>query len=221
MLGTMGERLAWARNQQGFILQQVSDKSGLAIGYISQLEKGAKVNPTIDALARLAKALNVSLAYVLGEVEPVAKDGTVSSNSWQIGHAFLRRMSQISPREKERLLLMSVEERFIMVTDFLCEEFPALFTRPVIAFQLGISVRGLNDILERNNEVSEFTLRHMVQLSAIPHHFFATGKLDAPEVGNTVTPADLIRFHGAISLAIQKKFSPEELSQLIRETGRR
>jgi transcriptional regulator with XRE-family HTH domain len=37
----MGERLAWARNQQGLILQNVSDKSGLAIGYISQLEKGA------------------------------------------------------------------------------------------------------------------------------------------------------------------------------------
>src|SRR2546428_6540813 len=112
----MGERLAWARNQQGLILQQVSDKSGLAIGYISQLEKGAKQNPTIDALARLAKALNVSLAYVLGEVEPVAKDGTVSNNSWQIGHAFLRRMSMQTARDKERLMLMSVEERFIMVT---------------------------------------------------------------------------------------------------------
>ena len=72
---SMGDRLAWARNQQGLILQQVSERSGLAIGYISQLEKGAKVNPTIDALNRLAKSLGVSVAFILGDgLEPPYDD---------------------------------------------------------------------------------------------------------------------------------------------------
>lgn len=224
MLGTMGERLAWARNQQSLILQQVSDKSGLAIGYISQLEKGAKVNPTIDALARLSKALNVSLAYVLGEVEPMDEDGSVGmggNHAWQIGHAFLKRMSLLSPRERERLMLMSLEERFIMVVDFLCEEFPAVFTRPVIAFQLGLSVRGLNDVLDRNCDVSPLTLSQMVQITGIPQHFFATGKLDAPESMRSISPSDVIRFLGVISLAVQNGMSPEDVSHLIREAGRR
>jgi transcriptional regulator with XRE-family HTH domain len=225
MLGTMGERLAWARNQQGLILQQVSDKSGLAIGYISQLEKGAKVNPTIDALARLSKALNVSLAYVLGEVEPMAEDGGSvgmgGNHAWQIGHAFLRRMSLLSARERERLMLMSLEERFVMVVDFLCEEFPAVFTRPVIAFQLGLSVRGLNDVLDRNCDVSPLTLSQMVQITGIPQHFFATGKLDAPESMRSISPADVIRFLGVISVAVQNGMTPEDVTQLIREAGRR
>lgn len=224
MLGTMGERLAWARNQQSLILQQVSDKSGLAIGYISQLEKGAKVNPTIDALARLSKALNVSLAYVLGEVEPMEQDGSVGmggNHAWQIGHAFLKRMSLLSPRERERLMLMSLEERFVMVVDFLCEEFSSVFTRPVIAFQLGLSVRGLNDVLDRNCDVSPLTLSQMVQITGIPQHFFATGKLDAPESMRSISPADVIRFLGVISLAVQNGMSPEDVSQLIRDAGRR
>jgi transcriptional regulator with XRE-family HTH domain len=224
--GTMGERLAWARNQQGLILQQVSERSGLAIGYISQLEKGAKVNPTIDALARLSKALNVSVAFVLGEVTaPLSEDGTVGmggNHAWKIGHAFLRRMSLFTPREKERLMLSSLEERFATVVDFLCEAFPDLFTRPVIAFQLGLSVRGLNDILERNCDVSPMTLSQMVQITGIPQHFFATGKLDAPPEMKSISPADVIRFLGVVAQAVQSGIAPEEVSLLIREaTGRR
>lgn len=224
MLGTMGERLAWARNQQSLILQQVSDKSGLAIGYISQLEKGAKVNPTVDALARLAKALGVSLAYVLGEVEPMAADGSVGmggNHAWQIGTAFAKEYSLLSSRERERRLLMSLEERFVLVVDFLCNEFSTIFTRPVIAFQLGLSVRGLNDILDRNCDVSPMTLSQIVQMTGIPQHFFATGKLDAPESMRSISPADLLRFLGPIALAVENGLSPEALSQLIRDTGRR
>lgn len=224
MLGTMGERLAWARNQQSLILQQVSDKSGLAIGYISQLEKGAKVNPTIDALARLSKALNVSLAYVLGEVEPMDQESSVGmggNHAWQIGHAFLKHVSQLTARERERLMLMSLEERFVMVVDFLCEEFATIFTRPVIAFQLGLSVRGLNDVLDRNCDVSPLTLSQMVQMTGIPQHFFATGKLDAPESMRAISPADVIRYMSVIAQAVQNGISPEGVTQLIRDAGRR
>lgn len=218
---SMGERLAWARNQQGLILQQVSDRSGLAIGYISQLEKGAKVNPTIDALNRLAKALGVSLAFILGEVQAPPYDDRgsllIGGQAWTIGQRFARYVDGLSRPEKDRLMLETVEQRFTRVVDFLCDNFSSTFTRPVVAFQLGLSVRGLNDILERNCEVGPMVLNQMVSITGIPLHFFATGQLEAPSEMGKVSPAQVIQYMGPISLAAQMNLTPEQLSTMIRE----
>jgi len=217
----MGERLAWARNQQELILQQVSERSGLAIGYISQLEKGAKVNPTIDALNRLAKALGVSLAFILGEVQSLQYDdgspAMIGSQAWAIGHRFARYTDSLTRAEKERLQLDTVEQRFARVVDFLCEQFPNHFTRTVVAFQLGLSVRGLNDILERECEVGQFLLNQMVSITGIPLHFFATGQLEAPSNMAKVTPAEVMKYMVPISMAAELELTPDQLTSMIKE----
>lgn len=219
----MGDRLAWARNQQGLILQQVSERSGLAIGYISQLEKGAKVNPTIDALNRLAKSLGVSVAFILGEVQAPPYDDVgsmlVGGQAWTVGQRFARHIDGLSRVEKDRLMLQTVEQRFAFVVQFLCENFPNIFTRTVVAFQLGLSVRGLNDILERNCEVGPMVLNQMVSVTGIPMHFFATGQLEAPADMGKVSPAQVIQYMGAISLATEMNVSPDELADMIRQMG--
>jgi len=216
---TMGERLAWARNQQGMILQQVSEKSGLAVGYISQLEKGAKVNPTIDALGRLARALGVSVAFLLGEVHAPPYDDRaallVGGQAWTVGQRFARHYEGLSPQERERIALETVEQRFARVVDFLCEEFPTIFTRPVVAYQLGLSVRALNDILSGYCEVGPMVLAQMVSITGIPLSFFARGKLESAPVD--VSPAQMIQYAEAISMAAEKQISPEKLVCMIRE----
>ncbi len=217
----MGDRLAWARNQQGLILQQVSERSGLAIGYISQLEKGAKVNPTIDALNRLAKSLGVSVAFILGEVQAPPYDDVgsmlIGGQAWTVGQRFARHIDSLTKSEKERLMLETVEMRFARVVDFLCEHFPAIFTRTVVAFQLGLSVRGLNDILERNCEVGPMVLNQMVSITGIPMHFFATGQLEAPADMGKVSPAQVIQYMVPISLAAEMNLTPDQLATMIRE----
>ncbi|MDF2626266.1 MAG: transcriptional regulator [Symbiobacteriaceae bacterium] len=217
----MGERLAWARNQQELILQQVSERSGLAIGYISQLEKGAKVNPTIDALARLAKALGVTVGFILGEVQASAHDDVsamlMNSHAWTIGQRFARYIEVLSKAEKDRMLLDTVEQRFGRVVDFLCEHFPTIFTRTVLAFQLGLSVRGLNDILERDCEVGAHVLQQVVSITGIPMHFFATGQLEAPAEMGRVSPAQVIQYMLPISMAAEMSLTPEQLATMIRE----
>lgn len=222
---SMGDRLAWARNQQGLILQQVSERSGLAIGYISQLEKGAKVNPTIDALNRLAKSLGVSVAFILGEVQAPPYDDVssmlIGGQAWTVGQRFARHVDVLSRVEKERLLLDTVEQRFSRVVDFLCENFPSIFTRTVVAFQLGLSVRGLNDILERNCEVGPMVLNQMVSITGIPMHFFATGQLEAPAEMCKVSPAQVIQYMVPISMAAELNVTPDQLSTMIREFGNR
>jgi transcriptional regulator with XRE-family HTH domain len=218
---SMGERLAWARNQRELILQQVSERSGLAIGYISQLEKGAKVNPTIDALNRLAKALGVSVAFILGEIQAPPYDDVgsmlINGQAWTVGHRFARYIDSLSKQEKDRLVLESVEQRFARVVDFLCDTFPTIFTRTVIAFQLGLSVRGLNDILERDCEVGPMVLNQMVSITGIPMHFFATGGMEAPADMGKVSPAQVIQYLSAISIAAEMNLTPDQLAAMIRE----
>lgn len=218
MNGSMGERLAWARNQQGMILQQVSDKSGLAIGYISQLEKGAKANPTIDALNRLAKALGVSVAFILGEVQAPPYDDRsamlIGGQAWTVGQRFARHYDTLPKLERERLQFESVEYRFVHVVDFLCAQFPDIFTRTVVAFQLGLSVRALNDILERNCEVGPMVLDQFVSVTGIPRTFFAKGQMESrtPDV----SPAQMIQYAEAIGIAAEAKITPEQLVSIIR-----
>lgn len=222
MIGSsMGDRLAWGRNQQGLILQQVSERSGLAIGYISQLEKGAKVNPTIDALNRLARALGVSTAFILGEVQAPPYDDVgsmlIGGQAWTVGQKFARYHEALGRAEKDRLMLETVEQRFARVVEFLCENFPSIFTRTVVAFQLGLSVRGLNDILERNCEVGPMVLNQMVSVTGIPIHFFATGQMEAPADLDKISPAQVIQYMAPISLAAEMNVSPDQLATLIRE----
>lgn len=225
MYSSMGDRLAWARNQQGLILQQVSERSGLAIGYISQLEKGAKVNPTIDALNRLGRALGVSVAFLLGEVQAPPYDDVgsmmIGGQAWTIGQRFARYIDGMSRVDRERLVMESVEQRFARVVEFLCENFPTIFTRTVVAFQLGLSVRGLNDILERNCEVGPMVLNQMVSITGIPMHFFATGQMEAPGEVAKMSPAQVIQYMGAISMAAEMNLTPDELTTMIRELAER
>ncbi|HYG58308.1 MAG TPA: hypothetical protein VD902_09640, partial [Symbiobacteriaceae bacterium] len=119
--------------------------------------------------------------------------------------------------EKERLQLDTVEQRFARVVDFLCEQFPNHFTRTVVAFQLGLSVRGLNDILERECEVGQFLLNQMVSITGIPLHFFATGQLEAPSNMAKVTPAEVMKYMVPISMAAELELTPDQLTSMIKE----
>lgn len=60
---------------QGLTLRDVSSSSDISIAYLSDLERGVLVNPTLETLRAVAKALGVSLNGLLGveeEEEPRA-----------------------------------------------------------------------------------------------------------------------------------------------------
>lgn len=61
-----GRRLRHWRTERGVTLRDVSDSSGISIAYLSDLERGKLVNPTLDTLTALADALSVSLNELLG-----------------------------------------------------------------------------------------------------------------------------------------------------------
>jgi transcriptional regulator with XRE-family HTH domain len=61
-----GDRLRRARSDRDLTLRQVSEASGVSIPYLSDLERGVLVNPTLDTLKKIAVALDVSLNQLLG-----------------------------------------------------------------------------------------------------------------------------------------------------------
>lgn len=55
------------RRQRRLNQTELAKRTGVTQAYIAMLEKGRNVNPTLALLTRLAKALGVSVGYLLGE----------------------------------------------------------------------------------------------------------------------------------------------------------
>jgi len=53
------------REQRGLTQNQVASRAGVTKPYLSQLESGARKNPSLPVLKRLAKALGVPVTELL------------------------------------------------------------------------------------------------------------------------------------------------------------
>ena len=58
--------IAQLRKKQDLTLLQLARRVGVTEAYISMLENGVKKNPSLPVLRKLAKALRVSVAELLG-----------------------------------------------------------------------------------------------------------------------------------------------------------
>lgn len=57
---TLGAQLKTAREKKGYTLKQLSEISGLSIGFISQVERG-QTDPSLSSLKNLATSLDLKL----------------------------------------------------------------------------------------------------------------------------------------------------------------
>jgi transcriptional regulator with XRE-family HTH domain len=62
----VGARIRRRRQERSLTLAQVSDQTGLNVGYLSQIEND-KASPSLETLASLAEALDVPIAWFLLE----------------------------------------------------------------------------------------------------------------------------------------------------------
>ncbi len=70
LLWQLGKRIAFLRKQRGLTQLALSIESGLALSFVSDLERG-KRNPSIETLWKIAKALDVSLEELLRGIVPI------------------------------------------------------------------------------------------------------------------------------------------------------
>jgi transcriptional regulator with XRE-family HTH domain len=62
----MGKRIKKLREARGLTQAELADKVGVTQVYISSLESGARKNPSLELLRKLAKALKTDVAELLG-----------------------------------------------------------------------------------------------------------------------------------------------------------
>jgi len=66
-IASIGERIQRARKVAELSLNALAEASGVSKGYISQLENGGAVNPSIDTLKKIAVALGLTPQDLLAE----------------------------------------------------------------------------------------------------------------------------------------------------------
>lgn len=64
-----GRRILLSRKDLKINQEELGERSGISRGHIAKIERGEVKNPTIDIVYRLADALGVSRAYLLGITE--------------------------------------------------------------------------------------------------------------------------------------------------------
>ena len=71
----IGSRIKSIRLERGLTLPQLSEKAGVSIGLLSQLENAddASANPNLQTLRKIAKALDVTVADLLGKAVAMSR----------------------------------------------------------------------------------------------------------------------------------------------------
>lgn len=57
-------RIREYRERRGYKLQELADKAGISVGYLSHLERGERDNPSTEVMENIAIALNASIAKI-------------------------------------------------------------------------------------------------------------------------------------------------------------
>jgi len=100
-----GEVRRWRRARE-LTLAQVSERSGLNIGYLSQIEND-KASPSLETLAALASALDVPIAwFLLGET---AAPVVVRAAEREVREAANGRASRVDARGASDISIVEVE----------------------------------------------------------------------------------------------------------------
>ncbi|SET08530.1 Transcriptional regulator, contains XRE-family HTH domain [Oceanobacillus limi] len=63
----IGERIKKKRLDRGYSLTILAEMSGVSKSYLSYLERDLRTNPSLQVLTSIAKALDCSLEFLLGD----------------------------------------------------------------------------------------------------------------------------------------------------------
>lgn len=223
--GLLGQRLRWARQQQGVTLQQLSERTDRAVSYLCQLEKGVKTNPTKQTVEVLASALGVRPAFLFGEVPgPVPDESSAvvwNREASRIGERFRRHVAALSQARQDEIAYRLIPaQRFSLVVRYLLEQFPENFTPIELAFQLGMSLGQFRQITEHDAEASFTFIEQLAKLAGLPLTFFTHGSLEQTPEPTVQLRGDALRYLEAIRLALASNLSPERLEAVIRELAK-
>ena len=57
-------QIKFIRKQKGITLLQLSNYTGISVGYLCHLENGSRKNPSLEIMEKISKALNKTIAEI-------------------------------------------------------------------------------------------------------------------------------------------------------------
>ena len=83
---------------------ELSERSGVSRSYIAQVERATITNVGIEPLTALAKALNVTVSYLIGESEEVPGDDAEDFNLSEEEGEALRLLRSMGEGDREQAM---------------------------------------------------------------------------------------------------------------------
>jgi Uncharacterized conserved protein, contains double-stranded beta-helix domain len=109
MIGEIAEKIATLRKQKGYTLKELSDRAGLSISFLSQIENGSS-SLAITSLKKIADALGVPIIFFFASNENHTFHVTAAEQKeFQIagtGNQYVRLSGSFSDRSMEALKIM-------------------------------------------------------------------------------------------------------------------
>lgn len=201
--GVRGDLIRWARQQQEISMRWIRDHGGPSLGYQSEVEQDKKTEVSYELLQTWVKLLNVTEAYVRGQVPryleaPNHCRGLAASVSALVAASRTDWAAMDSlNRAVELLRLVQRESRHL--------------PRVVLAYVLGLEVATLDGIVTGQHPLMAGLLPALGDLTALPESFIKRGVMPDPD--------GLTGYERAIRLAQERSIFPEQLEQMIRDWG--
>ena len=97
---TVAEKVTYFRNKKGYSVNKLANIAGLSQGFVRQIELGEK-NPTVESLALICEALDISLAEFFAEKSDKKYE--------EILKLFEKSISSLSQKQLELLIQVANE----------------------------------------------------------------------------------------------------------------
>ena len=95
MAKLLGGKIRDLRQQKGFSLDQLADKTGTSKSYIWELENRDTRKPSAEKLTKIAETLEVTIDYLL--------DDSPTPNEDVLKEAFFRKFKKLEDSDKEKI----------------------------------------------------------------------------------------------------------------------
>lgn len=64
----IGERIKELRKKRGYSINELARMADVSKSYLSQIERGLQINPSLQLLKKIAVPLDTSIEYILGTI---------------------------------------------------------------------------------------------------------------------------------------------------------
>ena len=198
--GIHGDRIKFARVEQGLTMSQIADKGGPSKSYQSEVESGKKTAVSTPVLTLWLKKLNISAPFVYGLTSCYHTDpGGCLGMAFDVGRWFRERRhlaewNHLTPGERLRQVLWQIAHQSLF------------FTEVSLAYTLKLDLESLRGMLNGTIRIPHTQVSAIACLTLIPEDWL---------LGGDTEEALLQLYHDVIASAHRKGISPGQLRSLI------